>query len=63
MSGGEDEDYNEEEAYLAGEVLMAQAQELIARVGDPQKAFDMMDLDPHEKRMLMHRMQEHYYLQ
>jgi hypothetical protein len=41
----EDEDYNEEEAYLNAEALMAQAHELIDRVGDPHKAFEMMGLD------------------
>ena len=46
MSGAEEEDYNDEEAYLNAEALMAQAHELIERVGDPQKAFEIMDLDP-----------------
>ena len=59
-----DEDYTEEEiAFIHAEALMAHAQELIARVGDPQIAFDLMDLDPHEKRMLFQRMQEQLYLE
>jgi hypothetical protein len=59
----EDEDYNEEEAYLNAEALMTQAHELIDRVGDPHKAFEMMGLDSQEKQLLIQRMQEQYYMQ
>jgi hypothetical protein len=30
--------------------------------GDPEKAFEVMDLDENERHILMQRLQQHYHL-
>lgn len=59
----EEEDYEDEVEQHHAMELMAHASKLIAQVGDPNIAIELMRLDEHDKRLLIRTMQEQYFLQ